>query len=223
MRCSPILYSFRRCPYAIRARLALSLSGLRIALREVVLKNKPAEMLALSPKGTVPVLQLADGTVLEESLDIMLWAVQQSDPGAWWQRLSKQDKAASLALIRENDDSFKYWLDRYKYSVGYPERTQQDYRDMGSEFLCKLEQRLARQAYLLSNHCTLVDVAVFPFVRQFAFVDKEWFDGSAFTEVQRWLSGFLDSRLFELAMIKQPPWQPGDADVYLSQTTVEEL
>lgn len=219
MLSSPVLYSFRRCPYAIRARLALLLSGLRIELREVVLKNKPAEMLALSPKGTVPVLQLVDGTVLEESLDIMLWAIQQSDPDARWQRLSEQDKATSLALIRENDESFKYWLDRYKYAVGYPEQTQQEYRDKGSEFLRKLEKRLTQQAYLLSNHCTLVDVAVFPFVRQFAFVDKKWFDDSAFTEVQRWLSGFLESKLFEVAMIKQPPWQPGGADVYLGQNS----
>ena len=110
-------------------------------------------------------------------------------------------------LIRENDESFKYWLDRYKYAVGYPEQTQQEYRDKGSEFLRKLEKRLTKQAYLLSNHCTLVDVAVFPFVRQFAFVEKQWFDDSAFTEVQRWLSGFLESKPFEVAMIKQPPWQ----------------
>lgn len=174
-------------------------------------------MLALSPKGTVPVLQMVDGTVLEESLDIMLWAMRQSDPEAWWQSLSEQDKATSLALIDENDESFKYWLDRYKYAVGYPERTQQEYRDKGSEFLRKLEKRLTQQAYLLSNHYTLVDVAVFPFVRQFAFVDKEWFDDAAFPELQRWLSGLLESKPFEVAMIKQPPWQPGRADVYLGQ------
>jgi glutathione S-transferase len=211
----PVLYSFRRCPYAIRARLALLLSGLRIALREVELRNKPAEMLALSPKGTVPVLQLVDGTVLEESLDIMLWATQQSASDTLWQSLGEQDKAACLALIDENDQSFKYWLDRYKYAVGYPEQPQQEYRDKGAKFLHQLEKRLARRAYLLANRCTLVDVAVFPFVRQFAFVDKAWFDDSEFTHLQRWLSGFLDSKPFEVAMIKQPPWRPGDDEVSL--------
>lgn len=207
MNTLPILYSFRRCPYAIRARMALLSSATQVELREVDLKQKPQQMLDLSPKGTVPVLQLPDGTVLEESLDIMLWALAQADPEQWWQTQEEHQTNQTLALIKENDEVFKYWLDRYKYSVGYPEMSKQAYRDKGVEFIRKLDERLSQHDYLLSDQCTLADAAIFPFVRQFAFVDKSWFDASPYDEVKQWLSQFLQSERFKTVMAKYPPWQ----------------
>ena len=192
-----LLYSFRRCPYAMRARLALRYSGVCVRIIEVSLKAKPAEMLALSPKGTVPVLSV-NGVVIDESLAIMQWALAQHDPDDW--RL--QGDPSVLALIDENDQGFKYHLDRYKYAERYPEHPMEHYRAEGEVFLQKLEGLLADRAYLLAHHPSLADLALAPFVRQFAHVDRDWFARAPYPRLQRWLEAFLQSPLFIGVMAK---------------------
>jgi glutathione S-transferase len=192
-----LLYSFRRCPYAMRARLALRYSGVPVQIIEVSLKAKPAEMLALSPKGTVPVLSV-DGRVIEESLEIMQWALAQHDPDDWL----LQGDPAVLALIAENDQGFKYHLDRYKYADRYPEYPMEHYRAEGEVFLQKLEGLLGERAYLLAEHPSLADMALAPFVRQFAHVDREWFAGTPYQRLQAWLQRVLTSPLFIAVMTK---------------------
>ncbi|HSD37455.1 MAG TPA: glutathione S-transferase [Rhodocyclaceae bacterium] len=209
----PILYSFRRCPYAMRARLALLAAGVQVELREVALRSKPAEMLAGSPKGTVPVLVLPDGMVLEESLDIMRWALAQSDPEGW---LAHGDHAAELIAI--NDGPFKSLLDRYKYADRYPERSAAGWRDAAVTLhIAPLEARLQETRFLLGETATLADMALMPFVRQFAAVDAAWFDGDAagggnapFPAVRSWLEGLTATALFAAVMHKLPPWKAGD-------------
>lgn len=208
----PILYSFRRCPYAMRARLAIAYARQQVELREIVLKNKPQQMLTISPKGTVPVLQLADGTVLEESRDVMLWALHLHDPDAL---LAHEPSAGTAALLDENDDEFKYWLDRYKYADRYPELSAQDYRAKGCAFLNKLEQRLEHSAYLCGEQLRIADIAIMPFVRQFAMVDKNWLDGAPYPAVQAWLNGLITGEMFTKMMKKHAPWQQGQARVLL--------
>ena len=191
----PILYSFRRCPYAIRARMAVFSAGIAVEVREVDLKNKPAHLLAISPKGTVPVLQLINGDVLEESLVIMNWALAQADPEHW---LNATDEVENL--IKWNDVEFKYYLDRYKYADRYPEFTQVYYRDQAGEFLLVLEERLTRNRYVCGQQTSIADVAIFPFIRQFASVDREWWQHSPFQAVNNWLKSFIESELFALVM-----------------------
>ena len=192
-----LLYSFRRCPYAMRARLALRYAGVPVQIVEVSLRAKPAEMLALSPKGTVPVLCVG-GRVIEESLEIMQWALAQHDPDDW---LLKGDPRV-LDLITENDQVFKHHLNRYKYAERYPEQPMEHYRAEGEVFLQKLEALLARNDYLLAEHLSLADMALAPFVRQFAHVDREWFACTQYHRLQTWLQRFLESPLFVAVMAK---------------------
>ncbi|NVZ17131.1 MULTISPECIES: glutathione S-transferase [unclassified Pseudomonas] len=192
-----VLYSFRRCPYAMRARMALRYSGLAVQIIEVSLKAKPAEMLALSPKGTVPVLSV-DGRVIDESLAIMRWALAQNDPEGWL----LGDDRATQALIEENDQGFKHQLNRYKYAERYPEYPMEHYRAEGEVFLMRLEGLLAEREYLLAGHLSLADVALAPFVRQFAHVDREWFGQAPYPRLQGWLQRFLESPLFIAVMAK---------------------
>lgn len=166
---------------------------------EVKLSAKPAAMLALSPKGTVPVLQLTDGIVIDESLDIMRWALSQHDPDGW---LAADDKSAT-ALINLNDTDFKRALDNYKYPARNPHQSQQHYRDMDAAiFLRELETRLTRQRYLCGDNITLADAAIFPFVRQFVAVDANWFNTSTYAAVRRWHDAWLASALFQQVMKK---------------------
>lgn len=208
----PVLYSFRRCPYAMRARLAIRAAGIPVQLREVVLRNKPSELIALSPKATVPVLQRPDGSVLEQSLEIMLWALSQNDPQGW---LRTAEHADTQALIDLNDGRFKQLLDRYKYASRHPEKTAEGWRDEAvADCLAPLDDRLARNTFLLSETPSLADMAVLPFVRQFAAVDGAWFDNSApLPHLRAWLHGLVATPLFESVMQKYPPWQPGNPDV----------
>ena len=210
-----ILYSFRRCPYAIRARLAILFAELQVELREVVLKDKPAQMLAISPKGTVPVLQLSDEAVIEESIEIMIWALKQRDPQGLLSSDCSYDygynyKQQSAALIEKNDKEFKYWLDRYKYADRNPEMSQTEYRRQGEVFLKDLETLLTKHRYLLSDQPSLTDIAIMPFVRQFAHVDREVFDNLPYPRLQRWLKRWLEHPIFIQAMAKVAPWQEGD-------------
>ena len=207
----PVLYSFRRCPYAMRARLAAAASGERCELREVVLKNKPAEMLAASPKGTVPVLVLPNATVLEQSLDIMLWALRRNDPLRWLEP-GAGTLADMLALVAECDDQFKPQLDRYKYPARF-EGSSADARELGVRFLLDLEARLSDSGQLFGARASLADAAVMPFVRQFAMVEPAWFESQPWPLLHAWLAGWTGSPLFERAMWKYMPWIPGETGV----------
>ncbi|MBS4081224.1 glutathione S-transferase [Pseudomonas rustica] len=191
------LYSFRRCPYAMRARMALRYSGVPVEIVEVSLKAKPAEMLAISPKGTVPVLD-ADGRVIDESLEIMRWALAQNDPQGWL--LDGDSRIAEL--IEANDQGFKVDLNRYKYAERYPEQPMEVYRAQGAVFLQRLEGLLQDRDYLLADHPSLADIALLPFVRQFAHVDREWFAQTPYPRLQAWLNNFLESDLFTSIMKK---------------------
>jgi glutathione S-transferase len=195
------LYSFRRCPYAMRARMALRYSAVEVEIVEVSLKAKPAEMLALSSKGTVPVLQV-DGRVIDESLDIMRWALAQQDPDNWRLFGDLEGQALTAALIEENDQVFKLHLNRYKYPERHPEYPQEHYRREGEDFLRRLEALLATRPFLAAEHHSLADVALMPFVRQFAHVDREWFAQAPYPRLQDWLQRFLESELFMAIMAK---------------------
>ncbi|KZL21518.1 glutaredoxin 2 [Pseudovibrio axinellae] len=206
----PILYSFRRCPYAMRARLGVLASQTTVALREIVLCNKPEHMLEISPKGTVPVLQLSDGTVIDESLDIMLWALRRNDPQHW---LAPQTGTLSdmLALIEEMDGDFKRNLDRYKYSTRYEDADPDKHYALAIAELSKLSQRLEKSTYLFGDHPTLADQALFPFVRQFANANKERFEQQAPLSVKNWLNNRLEQPEFaEVFGTKWKPWSPED-------------
>ncbi|QID18311.1 glutathione S-transferase [Nitrogeniibacter mangrovi] len=201
----PALYSFRRCPYAIRARLAIRQAGIEVELREILLRDKPAEMLAISPKGTVPVLQLADGTVIDESLDIMRWALGQNDPEGW---LHAAGADAQAVLVRRNDVEFKPLLDRYKYVERFPERSQEAWRDAAVDLhLAPLDRQLAGRRFLFGPSPALADAALFPFVRQFAGVDPAWFEAAPLPHVRDWLGRWLSSPLFAAVMVRQPVWR----------------
>ncbi|WP_277761821.1 glutathione S-transferase [Pseudomonas sp. A34-9] len=191
------LYSFRRCPYAMRARMALRYSGVPVDIVEVSLKAKPAQMLAISPKGTVPVLD-AGGRVIDESLEIMRWALAQNDPDDWL--LAGDSRIAEL--IEANDQEFKVHLNRYKYAERYPEQSMEVYRAEGALFLQRLEELLTDRDYLLTDHPSLADIALLPFVRQFAHVDREWFAQTPYSRLQAWLQRFLESDLFTSIMKK---------------------
>ena len=210
---APILYSFRRCPYAIRARLAIKVSSVRVALREVVLRDKPAALLLASSKATVPVLQLPDGRVLEQSLEIMRWALEQHDPQGWL-CLREQDEA--LALIALNDGPFKQALDRYKYAPRHPERPQSAWRGEAVELmLAPLNTRLADRPFLLRDTPSLADMAIAPFIRQFAAVEPGWFDSAPFEPLRAWTKRIVSSELFDSVMSKFTAWQPGDPETIL--------
>jgi glutathione S-transferase len=198
---STLLYSFRRCPYAMRARMAVAYSCVSVELIEVSLKAKPPEMLERSPKGTVPVLVL-DDHVLEQSLDIMRWALAQHDPDDWSMASDSQAQRQIAELIAENDSRFKTDLDHYKYAVRYPEFTQAEYRARGEIFLNKLEGLLSDRDFLVTDHLTLADIALAPFVRQFCGVDPDWFWQAPYPRLQGWLQRFLDSTLFAQVMQK---------------------
>ncbi|MDT3314548.1 glutathione S-transferase [Pseudomonas sp. rhizo66] len=191
------LYSFRRCPYAMRARMALRYSGVPVDIIEVSLKAKPAEMLAISPKGTVPVLD-AGGRVIDESLEIMRWALAQNDPQDWL----LDDDSRIAELIDANDQGFKLHLNRYKYAERYPEQPMEVYRAEGALFLQRLNELLTDRQYLLADHASLADIALLPFVRQFAHVDREWFAQTPYVRLQAWLQRFLESELFTSIMKK---------------------
>ncbi|MFT5320782.1 MAG: glutathione S-transferase [Pseudohongiellaceae bacterium] len=197
----PVLYSFRRCPYAIRARMALFNSAIEIDLHEVSLKNKPQAMLDLSSKGTVPVL-LVDDNVIDESLDIMLWALANNDPDNWCSQYSETEKKYAMQLIRQNDTEFKEWLDKYKYADRHPEFSQAYYRQNCEKYLQVLEAALHSNSYLMGEKITLADIAIFPFIRQFSMVDKNWFDHCHYPTLRQWLSKLLGTGLFIRVMAK---------------------
>jgi glutathione S-transferase len=191
----------------MRARLGLLFAEVPVALREIVLKNKPSPMLAISPKGTVPVLQLSEGRVIEESREIMEWALAQQDPQGL---LDSETLPQAQALIDKNDNEFKHWLDRYKYADRHIEMTQTEYRQQGEVFLQVLEELLTQNNYLLGDKPSLADIGVMPFVRQFAHVDRKVFYALPYPNLQQWLQHWLEHPVFLQAMTKFTPWQEGD-------------
>lgn len=201
----------------MRARMALHASGASYELREVALRNKPASMLAASPKGSVPVLLLPDGQVIDESWDIMQWALRRHDPEGWL-GADKERLAAAQPLISANDTGFKRYLDRYKYPDRYPEQSREHYREQAEIFLQPLEQQLCTTRYLLGHDLSIADAGIFPFVRQFAEVDAEWFSQSPYPALRNWLSGIVSSPRFAAIMQKHPPWQAGDTPTIMHTT-----
>jgi glutathione S-transferase len=209
----PVLYSFRRCPYAMRARLALAVSAQPYELREVVLRNKPAAMLAASPKGTVPVLVLPGGDVIDESLDIMRWALGRNDPASWLAPPGVSPEEID-ALIAASDGDFKRHLDRYKYPNRYAQESAGDapgfalkHRSDAASWLAQLDARLG-EGWLFGAQASLADMTILPFVRQFAHTDAGWFATQPWPRLQAWLAAFETSALYTGVMEKHAPWQP---------------
>jgi glutathione S-transferase len=196
----------------MRARLAILVSGIPVELREIKLKNKPPEMLTLSPKGTVPVLQLENGKVLDESLLIMHWALKTSGLD---KRFYGDDIESAERLIQQNDNEFKGFLDRYKYAVRFPEKSMSEYRTEGEKYLNLLDKKLKNNPFLFGLESSFADLAIFPFVRQFAFVDKGWFDSAPYPNLQLWLGRCLDSENFKVIMMKYPEWNQNKAQQIL--------
>ena len=191
----------------MRARMALKYADIAVEIREIELKNKPAHMLKVSPKATVPVLVLrdekvSDGKVIEQSLDIMLWALQQKDKDGWL----NADSNLTQQLIAENDSSFKQALDKYKYAIRFPEQSAQIYRAQGEVFLQKLENLLSQSRFLLSNQISLADIAIFPFIRQFSGVDSIWYESAPYPQLKAWLKALIESELFISIIQKQPTY-----------------
>lgn len=194
----PRLYTYRRCPYAIRSRLALYQAKIDYESIEISLKDKPIDFLALSPKGTVPVLVDNNEKVIEESLEIMIWALNKSDPDNW----ILNDNNLSQELIYENDFSFKKNLDRYKYADRFPEHPKEYYRAQCELFINVLNEKLKSKNYLMTEKISLADVAIFPFIRQFSLVDEDWFLNSKYRELKKWLQNFIESQMFKDVMKK---------------------
>lgn len=205
----PILYSFRRCPYAMRARLAILLSNKEVELREVVLRDKPSQMLSISPKATVPVLLDINNSVIDESLDIMLWAFGENDSYGYWSTLPSEEQERALALIRQCDDVFKPMLDQYKYFERYPQYSQSYYFNEAIVFLQSWEERLQKSPFLMADRATLADIAIFPFVRQFIHVDKAKFAEANLPALNQWFDFWLTSAQFSTVMNKYGQWEAG--------------
>lgn len=208
----PILYSFRRCPYAMRARMALYVSQQVCTHREVVLRDKPDEMIAVSPKATVPVLEVSKGEVIDQSLDIMLWALKKNDPEGWLQPVAGT-LDDMLSLITRCEDEFKPHLDRYKYANRYEGADPISHRTAAESYLKILEQHLSKAQHLFGDRPALADYALFPFIRQFANTDRSWFDQTSYPNLHTWLESFLNSEMFFTIMKKYPQWKSGDDSI----------
>ncbi len=203
----PILYSFRRCPYAMRARMAIHISSQKCEIREVLLRDKPPSMLEYSSKGTVPVLVLQSGEVIDESLDVIDWALNLNDPDNW-QR--SKDNEKTKELIKINDGEFKYHLDRYKYSKRYDNEDPEFHRKKCLSFIEKVNSELQNSKYIFDDAISYIDISLLPFIRQFRIADKEWFDELPYENVKSWLSNFLNSELLKSIMSKYDLWKEGD-------------
>jgi glutathione S-transferase len=203
----PILYSFRRCPYAIRARWALLSSNIEVKLREVVLKDKPHEFLKISNSGTVPCLQLKD-KIIDESIDIMIWALRKNDPEGWLDM-----PAEGYRLIDEVEKKFKPNLDKTKYATRYPQNDSKGSKDLAVEYLINLDKKIKGE-FFFGKQPKLADIAIFPFVRQFANIDINWFNEFGWQKLQNWLKAFVGSNMFDNSQKKFDKWRPAADPVY---------
>ncbi|OED71339.1 glutathione S-transferase [Vibrio splendidus ZS-139] len=208
----PILYSLRRCPYAMRGRMGIALSQQQVLLREIVTKDKPSELLASSPKGTVPVLILPDGQIVEQSLDVMNWALQQNDPQDLLRSSNSALSESVHQLIKMNDEEFIGYLEKYRASVRYRNDDVEQRRQLCEGFISVLENKLANRDYLFGNTPSLADFAVMPFVSQFVRVEKKWFVQSDYQNVGRWLRAHLESKLYGQVMKQYPLWNETKQD-----------
>ncbi|MEH6735653.1 MAG: glutathione S-transferase [Shewanella sp.] len=202
----PVLYSLRNCPYAMRARLAIYASKQQVNLRDLVLSNKPAEMLTVSPKGTVPVLVTTDNQVIDESLSIMLWAFSQTDPDDYVKKATPNALTEMLAVIAIFDNEFKGHLEKYRCSKRYHEPSLIEDRQQCERYLADLESRLCQHSYLMSDQPSLTDLALMPFIRQFARVERQWYLRSPYPKLRQWLNHYLQSRMFSKVMVQNPMW-----------------
>jgi glutathione S-transferase len=202
----PILYSLRNCPYAMRARVAIFKAQQIVILRDIVLSNKPKEMITASSKATVPVLVLANGTVVEESLAIMLWALNETDPDDLLQSQNEHELSVMLNLIKSFDHDFKVCLEQYKCAKRYRESNIIECRVECEQFIQTLESRLNRHSFLISNTESLADIALLPFIRQFARIERQWYLQSPYPKVRQWLNNYLQSPMFTKVMAKYPLW-----------------
>ena len=213
---STVLYSFRRCPYAIRARFTLAILGVTVQLREVTLKHKPQALLDLGGRTTVP--QLLEGqSRYPESLDIIFWSLSKTQDTQTAEQLWPKHPLTQTKIrtwLSYNDQCFKPWLDRYKYADRHPEHPEEYYRAQCERFLARLERRLALQPYLVGQSMTLADIGIFPFIRQMAAVNSQWFAQSDYRHLRAWLDGFLLSEHFATVMQKYPPWDATQESVY---------
>ncbi len=208
----PILYSFRRCPYAMRARMAMNYSKISYEHREILLRKRPQALYDISAKGTVPVLQLPDGLIIDESIDIMRWALKKSDPKSWYKdKIPEQDN-----IIERNDTVFKYWLDRYKYHVRYPEKSFEEYQTQLEQFYLKYNSQLDKNTYLLGHHISLADIAIMPFIRQAAHVNLDWFS-EKFPKLHNWLENHKTSKIFKSIMEKYDIWNEQEKGLEIIQ------
>jgi len=202
----PVLYSLQNCPYAMRARLALLLAQQKVQLRAISLKDKPAEMLLVSPKGTVPVLVMSNDEVIEESLDIMLWALKRHDPENLLYAHDEHKLTEMLEIIKASDTEFKPTLEKYKRAKRYHGNDLEACRLACEPFIQALEKRLTQHAFLMGARPSLLDIALLPFIRQFSRVNKAEFSHDRYANLHRWLRHYLQSRLFAKAMFKYPLW-----------------
>jgi len=209
----PVLYSLRNCPYAMRARLAIYASGQQVHLRDLVLSNKPAEMLLASPKGTVPVLITAENSVIDESLAVMLWAFTQSDPQNYLDASQPNALAEMLELISLFDNEFKEHLEQYRCAKRYHEPSLIENRQQCEHYLAGLELRLNQHQYLMSDNPSLADLALMPFIRQFARVERQWYLQSPYPKLRQWLNQYLQSRMFSKVMAQNPMWLESKEDI----------
>ena len=214
----PVFWSFRRCPYAMRARLAVCSAGIQVELREILLRDKPDAFLKASPKGTVPVVELADGTVIEESRDVMQWALSQNDPDGWLD-VQHRDPEGTAAFLDALDGPFKTHLDRYKYASRFDPEAALTHREEGAAMLAEFDTKLAAQPSLSGKKNGLLDSTTLPFVRQFRIADPVWFDVQPWPHLHHWLQTFLASGQFAAVMKKYAVWQEGDVVVTFPEAT----
>jgi len=202
----PILYSLRQCPYAMRARMGILLAGQQVLLRNIVMTNIPNEMLIVSPKGTVPVLVFDDGSVIDESIDVMIWALNQSDPHDLLFEPESTNFSEMMNLIRRNDNEFVYTLNKYKAASRYHDTNKDSCREQCEIFISELEQRLNKYEYLMKNTPSLADYAILPFIRQFSRVDRKWYNQLPYPNLQNWLEKHYKNPMFSKVMKKYPLW-----------------
>ena len=215
---NPTLYSLRHCPYAMRARLAILLAKQTVNLRAIVLKNKPAEMLVASPKGSVPVLVLTNGLVIDESLEIMQWVLNENDPDNLLYQHSEELASDMFSLINRNDTEFKDNLEKYKSAKRYHDNTEQQHREACEAFIHDLEKRLTKHPFFIADTPSLADYALLPFLRQFARVNRAWYIQAPYPLLRNWLDAHLQSRLFAKAMTLYPLWLDNHEDFLFGES-----